>query len=102
MNEENDCKEKESINHLLRIDRNVFTLRSIRSKNKSLNFDFQCKHLNPDDFFKKLPKFGKINFGTAKVPNLVQWLRMSISQRIEVNQKYLENVLPVSLKNYFF
>jgi len=21
----------------------------------------------PDDFFKKLPKFGKMNFGTAKV-----------------------------------
>jgi len=31
------------------------------------NLYFLCKHLMPDDFFKKLPKFGKINFGTAKV-----------------------------------
>jgi hypothetical protein len=28
-------------------------------------FVFEILNLMPDDLFKKLPKFGKINFGTA-------------------------------------
>ena len=35
------------------------------------NKDLLFLHLKPDDFFKKLPKLVKINFGAAKVCTLV-------------------------------
>ncbi len=35
--------------------------------NNILSKDLYFLHLMPDDFFKKLPRFGWINIGTAKV-----------------------------------
>jgi len=45
----------------------TLTLPGATSPSTFLSKDLYFLHLMPDDFFKKLPKFVWINFGTAKV-----------------------------------